>query len=418
MQKPTRAPALALAALAVVLPLAVAGGGGTPIDPTPIVAYRYGPKMTFGVSVLKTPQGKPVKKLLTYADDGNTNSTMVRIGGKDEVFGGPGGKWVEKGGKIPAKKVGAAGTRSVWASGSIHVTQILRILPSQAHEVGGSPKRFFDTVRVHYILENKGAKPRKAALRVMLDTLIGGNDGVPFTVPGQPGLVTVGNFAPAADVPDFIEALERSDLDNPGTVAHLTLKMGGNFEPPGRVSLTAWVSNPGWEVPVREIGQDSAVVMYWAEKNLKPGEKRHLGFAYGLGGITSKKGSPLGVTVGGAFEQGTQLTVTAYVHGAKKGQTVELTLPNGLELIQGQAKVNVPPPPPGKKMSIVTWKARAQKIGQYTLRVQSSTGPTLTRIITITERQKGSAAAPFERLPVAGLEPPALLSAPRTGFAF
>ncbi len=47
-----------------------------------------------------------------------------------------------------------------------------------------------DTVRVTYELKNSEAVTRPVGLRVMLDTLIGDNDGVPFIVPGREGIVT------------------------------------------------------------------------------------------------------------------------------------------------------------------------------------------------------------------------------------
>src|SRR5262249_36823455 len=161
-------------------------------------------------------------------------------------------------------------------------------------------------------------------LRVMIDTLIGGNDGVPFTVAGLPGLVnTSADFASAADVPEFIQALERPDLVNPGTIAHLSLRPVNFSDPPDRLTLTPWVSNPAWDVPIRDIAGDSAVAIYWNDKVLKPGERRHVGFAYGLGDVQAgPKGGNLAVTVGGAFEENTLFNVTAYVKDAIKGQTV------------------------------------------------------------------------------------------------
>src|SRR5438445_578554 len=71
------------------------------------------------------------------------------------------------------------------------------------------------------------------------------------------------DFRKREEIPDFIQALEKPDLKEPGTVAHLTLKVGGLVEPPGRVSLTHWRALDKWEIPVENIGGDSAVVLYW-----------------------------------------------------------------------------------------------------------------------------------------------------------
>ena len=69
----------------------------------------------------------------------------------------------------------------------------------------------------------------------MIDTMIGDNDGVPFTVPGLPGLVTTfADFRQPKEIPDFIQALEVPNLRNPGTIAHMTLvKVGLSNRPVG-----------------------------------------------------------------------------------------------------------------------------------------------------------------------------------------
>ena len=94
------------------------------------------------------------------------------------------------------------------------------------------------------------------------------------------------------------------------------LKLGGGLEPPGRVSLTHWPGgNAPWEVGMRQMGGDSAVVIYWHEKVLKPGQRRQFGFAYGLGGVDAGEGAGrLGITLSGSFEPGQVFTVTAYVN--------------------------------------------------------------------------------------------------------
>ena len=87
---------------------------------------------------------------------------------------------------------------------------------------------------VRYVLHNQDAVAHNAGMCIMIDTMIGNNDGVPFTVPGL-GLVDTFADFPAAKIPDFIQALEKKDFGDPGTVAHLTLKLGPKFEIPDRV---------------------------------------------------------------------------------------------------------------------------------------------------------------------------------------
>ena len=180
-----------------------------------------------------------------------------------------------------------------------------------------------------YTLRNAGTVGHKVGLRFMLDTYIGENDGVPFTIPGKAGLCdTQQVFNTPAEIPDFIQALEHADLKNPGTVAHLTLKVldsAGKIEPPSRAQLGAWPnqslqafgyptalgSMTRWEVPlapIRALPQqpDSAVTLYWDEKFLEPGQLREMAFAYGLGKVSStgRGAGKLAVTVDGSFRPG------------------------------------------------------------------------------------------------------------------
>src|SRR5205823_1843637 len=81
-----------------------------------------------------------------------------------------------------------SGLESTWhlPREKIYVTQHVEIVPSEQSQV-------LDTCLVYYTVEYRGdavSAPRKVGVRIMLDTFIGANDGVPFVIPGQPGLLT------------------------------------------------------------------------------------------------------------------------------------------------------------------------------------------------------------------------------------
>jgi hypothetical protein len=358
------------------------------VDKRPRVLWQYGPNMRFGITAIDT------KKLLTYAADGNTNQTWLRVNGEEAEFGSKVGRFVEKDLHLPPDADGKTfgGSRSVWISGKIIYTQILELVPNkQPTVIGGQRKLPLDTVRVRYVIENKEFRAYKIGLRIQVDTLIGANDGVPFTVPGLPGLVAqFADFPKAGPIPDFIQALEQPSLQNPGTVAHLSLKLGSKIEAPQRVSLTHW---PGpitmWDVPLAPLSGDSAVVLYWNEKMLKPGDKREMGFEYGLGSVASTDpGGKLGITLGGSFEPGEAFAVTAYVQNPTKGQTLTLEVPDGLERVDGQEKQIVPPAAVGSNnTSIVTWKVKVGQVGTFPLKVVSSNGLTQTKTISIAREE-------------------------------
>jgi len=392
---------LAPAGVLLLLLLAVIGKdvfftkGGTggddniTIDPRPRIAIFFDEaglgSMRFGVVMLDPSKPKaPITKKLTYDPRGGTNTTVVRIDNNGVAFGIQGGRW-----EVRSEKVGQWGGRqSVWMfDGGIRVAQTVEVIPGEPLE--GSNIRLLDTSFVRYVLENKDARPHKVGLRVLVDTMIGENDGVPFTIPGMPGLVdTFLEFKTPQSVPDFIQALEFSDLKSPGTVAQMNFKLGGKIEPPSRVLLTHW---PGvsqfWEVPLVSINpgrggnKDSAVVIYWNDRELNPGEKREVGFSYGLGDIAAKSAA-LGVTVGGSFTPGGELTVVGLVSNPQPNEKLTLTVPPEFALVEGQATQAVPPAEAGRP-SPVTWRIRSSASGRFDLRVHSSTGTEQKRRVTI-----------------------------------
>jgi hypothetical protein len=391
-----------------------------PIDPEPLLAVRFAPTimMAFGLTMTKEKDPKGADKRLTYADDGKTNSALVQIDGETRLFGkvvppsgtaqpDPGliplvrGRWVDE--QVPLGKDRAGreriGRKSVYRydEQKVHVTQTVEIVADE-QVPPGQTKRRLDTCLVRYLIENQDERPHAVAFRFMLDTFIGSNDGVPFLVPGASGLCTdCQDFATAASVPDFIQALERPSLDSPGTIAHMTLRPGGRLDPPDRVSLCRWMGplqfrgdpkllQVEWSYPVTSMANDSCVVIYWDSKDLPPKGQRELGFAYGLGQVSAAEGGgKLGLTVGGALRPGSEFTATAYVNEPRRDQTVTLELSEGLARTVGEATQAVPPLPPGSvsRNSPVTWKVKAARAGRYTLRVKSSTGAAQSQKVTV-----------------------------------
>src|SRR5262249_49889341 len=244
---------------------------GGPVDPTQRLMYQYGRNQRFGITALKDTFGQPLNKRITYSHDGATSNTRIRVNAQDGEHGEPSGRWLVRAAPIPNDPIRQShnGTASVLMVGTVRISQFVEIVPSKqpVQVTPGVSRRLLDTVLVRYLIENLDRRAHTVGLRVQVDTLIGNNDGVPFTVPGFAGLVnTMADFRTPQEVPEFIQALEFPNLQNPGTVALMTLKPGGGLEPPGRVSLTHWAPEAPWEVGVRHMGTDSAVIIYWNPK--------------------------------------------------------------------------------------------------------------------------------------------------------
>jgi hypothetical protein len=369
----------------------------------------YGPTMRFGVLMPDPSDPKKVKKL-TYDEWGRTCNTCVRIGTFDFLLGDTrAGHWDQSNpdrsikqslGKDIDGDRERIGYKSKWiySNQAITIEQQAEVIP-----VGLSPDGknwLLDTCLISYVITNNDRINHKIGLRFLLDTYIGANDGVPFTIPGEKDLCdTDKDFVGTDKVPDFISALERQDVKDPGTVAHVSLKVGGGLEPPTRVTLGSWpdrdlfqvdaakgANAKGeetlWEVPVMSMQSvkqlkkpngDSAVTLYWEEKEQPPGGVRKLGFAYGLGSVTGDAGKgTLGLTSGGELVAGKEFTLTAYVKDPVQNQKISLKLPGSMTFAAGDGETKPVPAATAGSVSTVTWHVKASKSSVFTLHLSSA----------------------------------------------
>jgi hypothetical protein len=381
------------------------GGSGAyrlPVDPHPRLRLGFDKALHFGLVVVDPahPSDLDPKKLtydkrLTYDPYGSTNSTVLRIDGQDHKFGGKtGGGW-ERPKPEDVGKWGGKKATWIFDDSRIAVTQTVELVPGEPQIVEGEYKHLVDTCLVRYTIKNTDSRPHTVGLRFLLDTLIGSNDGVPFTVPGR-GLVDSFADYQGGQIPDFLFVLERPDPKNPGTVAQLTLRLGGKLEAPERVSLTRWPGQNGvskFDVPLvsfapnpveKDMGLpgDSAVALYWEERELGPKETREVGFTYGLGNLSAT--GELALTVGGALVVNNELTVVGLVNREPgPGETITLELPEGLKLAETTPQTQPVPRLQGGRPRPVTWRIWASQPGDFTIRIRTSSGDVQERRITI-----------------------------------
>jgi hypothetical protein len=362
----------------------------------PRLGIDFDDRKRFGIVLLteKDPKNPEKFKRLTYEEKGSTNNTCVKVDGHEYLFGNDfgnsgHGKWLKKEEK---RKGGRVGWDSVFefTNESIVVTQSVDLVP-------GDQTRLLDTVLVRYAVENKSKLPHTVGIRVMLDTFIGANDGVPFAVPGSEGkkdrLVDTLETFDQKDIPEFVQALERPDLNDPGTVAHLGLKLP-DFEPLHQMVICRWPGNKEmrWKIDPLEAMRsnkekpDSCVVLYWAYDPMNAGEVRKMAFTYGLNTISSAGGMGSGggdgkiaLTTGGSTRPGREFTVTAYVKEPQEGQTVRLILPEGFSFAKGhdaEKKVEG-----GGDLSQVSWRVRSgKKEGDFLLEAASGASRTSLKL--------------------------------------
>jgi len=331
------------------------------IDPERRIRVECQDDMRFGII---TTSGNPDDrsddhKLLTFSASGGTNNTRLWVDGATPGVGSPEGSMVS-----PVAETDAGKLEATWGYRDIHVTQTIRYVPGQT-------SNRVDTIQVDYLLENQGTTGRDVGLRVMIDSLIGDNDGVPFIVPGREGLVSTPQVFRDGSVPDFVRALEVPDLVKPGVIADLGLRPSEG-ERPTEVVLTHWPgSEADWDYErTRPFGGDSAIGLYYAPRQLAAAARRHIRFTYGLGTISSTltKNARLSLTAGGPFKAGGRFWLVALVPEPKPEQTVQLELPKGLTLASGHTETK--PVGVGDTYSQLSWlvDVDAAMVGAVTIR--------------------------------------------------
>ncbi|NMB11138.1 MAG: cellulosome anchor protein [Firmicutes bacterium] len=329
-----------------------------------IVANEYisiivnGGKENTGRFSINTTGGDPDRigdenKPLVYGmADPWTSYTTVQIDGQNYVFGGrtqtsagrqgPFGKLV-----VGPEVVEGNVIRTVYQLGAIEAEQMLSFTRS-------STTGLKDTARIAYRLTNRDTLPHLVGMRLMLDTMLGANDGAPFRVKEQ--AVTTDTLYTRAQMPDFWQAFD--SLADPQVMSQGTLK-GMGVTTPDRVYFTNWgvLAESVWDFDFEvdriflrkgEFELDSAIAMFWDPITIPPGESVTWVTYYGLGGITIAPGKlSLGVTspaiVTHSPEGRTRFPVVAYLENSGEGELREvragIQLPEGLSLVPGQETV-------------------------------------------------------------------------------
>jgi hypothetical protein len=238
---------------------------------------------------------------------------------------------------------------------------------------------YLDTCLVHYTIRNQDSDKHKVGIRVLLDTYIGANDGVPFTIPGRKGFVETKADFMRKQIPDYIEVVERpNDPKDPGTVARLGLRhlpLGSTeLEDMDRLLICRWPGSRAlWDFNTERMNADksnpdSCVVLYWPYLNMNPQDTREVAFTYGLSSLDVD--TNMALSVPGSVPPHTEFIVTAYVWRANTGDKVKLHLPDGLSLADGESEEKIIEEGGARRQ--VFWRLRSGESGTYTLEASSN----------------------------------------------
>ncbi len=344
------------------------------IDPTPRIRYQSQGNFYITVNTMQM-------QMLHLS-----HFPSVLINGRFIQQAGAGGRFEFLNAPLPKGPGGKQrnGQMSSWLIDDVRIVQTVELHPSKAKAPG--QKRNLDTVLITYTIENKGKNAVPFGMRVYMDTYVIDNDGCMYASPTtHKGKILDGMILQEKTLPSYLQMLQRPDLQNPGYIAHLTLNMGGKYERPTKLVLTRHGTGFGaWDMPAAPSMGDSAIGIFWATKDLKPGMKRELAYAYGENiAVTAESEGRFEMALGGSFEPGKQFTVSAIVADAAIGQAMTLELPPGIELVEGRATQPVPPIIGDAEYSTVLWKARVLQTDEHTIRIRSSTGVTQSKVISV-----------------------------------
>lgn len=290
--------------------------------------------------------GDEYQHLIYGGEEPWTSYTTIRIDNQNWVFGNPTTRRAGKAGlyghQVQAPVIIDNRLVSTWQLGPIEVTQTLEFARS-------STTGLMDSVRIEYRLHNHDDVFHDVGLRLMLDTMLGQNDGAPFRLDN---LALLSDTVFYRDqIPEFWQAFD--SLSNPQVMAQGTLR-GTDVSTPDRVYFSNWGSladdlwnfdfQPGRDFMRKgEFELDSTIAMYWDGRPLPPKQTATYVSYYGLGGVTIAPGdlsvgltAPTQVVSDTRFEE--SYTVVAYIQNNGEGDArdikARIVLPEGLQLVE------------------------------------------------------------------------------------
>ena len=325
---------------------------------------RFAVETTGGAPARENDDNKP---LIYGRPNPWTSYTSLWIDEERYVFGGSTERRAGKGAKYgqviqePTVEDNRIITRTKFDD--IIVEQILSIVKS-------STTGLADSAQIQYRVINQGDQEEKVGLRVMLDTMLGENDGAPFRL-GEDTISTDSLYYDK-QLDDFWQAFD--SISDPQVTSQGSF-IGPDVSTPDRVYFSDWGSladgvwdfdfNPGQEfIRKGEYEIDSAMAMYWVPEIIEPGQTKTYITKYGLGGITIVPGilslgvtSPAEVTLD---ENNQSFPVVAYLENTSeinaRNVTINIELPDGFNAEDSVRELGNMAP---EDISQITWNVRA-----------------------------------------------------------
>jgi hypothetical protein len=381
---------LSAACLPVLRAEAGAPAGQGPSVSSEFIRIRVNPgPQEAGRFAIDTTGGDPSRtaddnKVLIYGSGQPwTSYTTVLVDDQPFAFGGPtarrAGKELGVGAVTAPREADSKTITCATRLGDIEVKQELGLARS-------TTTRVEDAARIAYVVTNRGDSAHAVGLRLVLDTMLGSNDGAPLRAGDQ--AITGAVELAGQRLPDYWQAFD--SLSHPEVISQGTLRAPG-LTPPDRMRMADWgtLADSPWDFPLTsgagftrrgEEAQDTAVALYWEPVTLKPGESRAVSTLYGVGGVSlSPAQLSLGLTapaeVDYQYEDARPFSVVAYIENSggfdSRATTCALELPKGLKLVEGEAEVPFGLLKPGETRQ-ASWRVTPTGEGEGSLKLAAA----------------------------------------------
>ncbi|MFA5879952.1 MAG: hypothetical protein WC860_07235 [Candidatus Margulisiibacteriota bacterium] len=281
-----------------------------------------------------------------------TSYTTINIDGKIYSFGG---KTVKRAGKntfygeFVSQIIKDNSIITAYKYGNIYVTQTLSFLRNPNTKVK-------DTVLINYETKNLDNVEHKIGLRIMLDTMLGANDGAPFRI-GEKAIESESEFV-GNEILDYWQTFD--NLVSPNIIAQGTLKLDSDqVNPPDKMCLANWgtLADNAWDFTYQEgrtfirdgeTVNDTALVLYWNPKTILPMGKLSVKTLYGLGSVSLASGD---LTLGLASPQEIYATskstvlIVGYILNSgnfdSKNTRVSFIIPKEFKILKGKTNYSL-----------------------------------------------------------------------------
>jgi hypothetical protein len=229
--------------------------------------YNIHNRGSYSLGILKGDEENPYddnKNMLYNHPNGTSSQTLLSVNGSTFFF------------HAEDSEIDGKQAIAVENYGDVEVKQTLSFAPNPL--TGGRE----DIAYISYEMINHGSEIASLGGRILLDTMIGSNDGAPFQVNGNQ--VTVETEYSGDDVPQYWECFDK--YVEPDMYANGTFYTD-MYAIPDRVQFLGWsnlYNNNTFSYNVNnESYSDSSVAVYFNEQKIAPGQKRTFQTYYGIG---------------------------------------------------------------------------------------------------------------------------------------